>query len=127
MGDGKRAILIVEDDATIRRLLAEMLQAEGYPVAQAEDGAQAACLLENRQPHPEQFCLVLLDMMLPKLDGLGVLQRLASLGSYVPVVAMSANHELLAAAAEAGAQDVVAKPFDITGVLDVVERNCRAA
>ncbi len=126
MGD-ERAILIVEDDAAIRRMLAEMLQAEGYPVAQAEDGTQAACLLENHRPPPEHFCLVLLDMMLPGLDGLGVLQRLAALGSYVPVVAMSANHELLAAAAQAGAHDVVPKPFDLTGMLDVVERNCRAS
>lgn len=61
--------------------------------------------------------------MLPVADGLGVLQELDALGRYAPVVAMSADHGLLARAA--GADATLAKPFDLDRLVTVVKWNCR--
>ena len=122
--DGACTVLVVEDDPPIRALLADLLRSEGYDVAEARDGAEAIRCLDVYAPPPARLCLVFLDMMLPSVDGLGVLQHLAALNSYVPVVAMSANRDLLTAAGQAGAEDTMSKPFDVDRVLDVVERNC---
>ena len=117
-------VLVVEDEPSVRELIADALGIEGYAVVQASDGVEAMRLLDENQPPPDRLCLVLLDMMMPKADGNSVLQYLATLNSYVPVVAMSANRQLLATAAEAGAQATLPKPLDIDMLLGVVERNC---
>ena len=91
---------------------------------EAADGGAAIRSLRAHRPPPENLCLVILDMMLPVADGASVLGALASLGNYVPVVAMSADRDQLLRASRAGAQDVVQKPFDIHRLLAVVERNC---
>jgi two-component system nitrogen regulation response regulator GlnG len=68
--------------------------------------------------------MVLLDMMMPRLDGIDVLHHLSNLGEYVPVVAMSANRELLVEATAAGAKATLPKPFDLDRLSRVVARNC---
>jgi CheY-like chemotaxis protein len=60
-------VLIVEDDASIRDVLADVLADEGYPTLMAEHGADALTCLEQTRP-----CLILLDLMMPVLDGFGV-------------------------------------------------------
>jgi len=117
-------LLLVEDDLTIRTVIAELLTDEGYEVIKAEDGQTAITMLRNHHPPPEALCLVILDMMLPKASGIDVLHTLAELGSYVPVVAVSADREQLRRATEAGADDTLWKPFDLDRLLAVVERNC---
>jgi len=67
---------------------------------------------------------VILDMNLPRVDGLGVLQHLAQLGTSIPVVAMSAVVSNLVAAQARGARDAVLKPFELERFLEVVARNC---
>ncbi|HEX6817859.1 MAG TPA: response regulator, partial [Ktedonobacterales bacterium] len=67
----ERAILVVEDDATLRETLVYNLRAEGYTVLTASDGVQAIDIA-RRQP----LALVLLDLMLPRMDGLEVCRRL---------------------------------------------------
>lgn len=118
------SILVVEDDPTIRLTISELLRDEGHTVIEASDGANAVAVLRARRPPPATLCLVLLDMMLPIIDGVQVLQVLATLGSYVPVVAMSADHVQLLQAVRAGAEATLGKPFDLDRLLDVVERNC---
>ncbi|MGE3271368.1 MAG: two-component system response regulator [Chloroflexota bacterium] len=76
-------------------------------------------------PPPDTLCLVILDMMLPQLDGVQVLTVVTELDRYVPVVAVSANREQLTRAVQAGAGAALAKPFDIEQVMAIVERNCR--
>ena len=120
------AVLVVEDDPAIREFVVEALRDEGYPVQVARDGAEAITALQKGSPPPDRLCLVLLDMMLPKADGVDVLRALTDLGGYVPVVAMSADRARLSEARSAGAQATVAKPYDLNRLIDVVERNCRS-
>ena len=118
-------VLLVEDEPPVRELLADVLRSEGYRVEEARDGAEAIRALDHYLSGSDHLCVVLLDMMLPQVDGIGVLRHLVERGVFVPVVAMSASREHLAAAVEAGAQITVAKPFDLDGLLSVIERNCR--
>ena len=119
------AVLVVEDDPAVRAFVVEALHDEGYPVQVARDGAEAITALHEGAPPPDRLCLVLLDMMLPKADGVDVLRALADLGAYVPVVAMSADRARLSEARAAGAQATVAKPFDLDRLIETVERTCR--
>jgi two-component system, NtrC family, response regulator HydG len=120
----EQVVLLVEDEPSLREMVSEFLQYEGYQVLEARDGKQAVQILNERLPPPEYLCMVLLDMMMPRLDGMDVLHHLANLGEYVPVVAMSANRELLAEAAAAGARATLPKPFDLDRLARVVARNC---
>ena len=71
------------------------------------------------EPSPD---VMLLDMMMPGLDGLGVLTQLQQLPAGIPIVAMSASRAHLAAAAAAGAVATLAKPFDFDEVLAILQR-----
>src|SRR5215207_4968921 len=119
-------VLVVEDEPAIRGLLAEFLRGEGYEVALARDGSEALDLLSGEwvQHHPS---VVLLDMMLPEVDGVSVLKELAARGPQVPVVAMSASYEALGAALAAGANAAVPKPFDLERLLVTLERQTLTA
>ena len=119
------AVLVVEDDPAVRAFVVEALHDEGYPVQVARDGVEAITALREGTPPPDRLCLVLLDMMLPKADGVDVLRALTDLGAYVPVVAMSADRARLSEARAAGAQATVAKPFDLNRLIETVERTCR--
>src|SRR3954462_12541636 len=89
----ERTILVVEDEASVRALVSDVLRDEGFEVEEADDGVQALALLE-REPDPRHnLCTVLLDVMLPHLDGVSLLRQLRAMGTEVPVVAMSASQE----------------------------------
>jgi DNA-binding response OmpR family regulator len=118
------ALLLVEDDSAIREIVSEVLRDEGYEVIEAPDGGSAISVLRAHSPPPDALCLVILDMMLPVADGVEVLRALAELGSYVPVLAVSADRVQLRRATEAGADATLPKPFDLDRLLAVAERNC---
>ena len=101
-------ILIVEDEADIQELLDAYLRDAGYDTALAGDGIEAAALFQR-----ERFDLVLLDVMLPKLDGFTVLRRLRAEGSTTPVLMLTALTDVPARVRglDAGADDYLAKPF----------------
>jgi DNA-binding response OmpR family regulator len=111
--------LIVDDDADIRLLLRLALGAEGHDITEAEDGAAAIARLEADPPD-----LVLLDLMMPVVDGWEVLRSLGERGEAPSVVAVTAlaSHDQrhLVEVLEAGAIDVVAKPFDIEWLVELV-------
>jgi DNA-binding response OmpR family regulator len=117
-------VLVVEDDPGIRELVRLALHEAGFRVEEARDGGEAIRAIDGHRLPPDRLCLVLLDLMLPKVDGLAVLNHLAAQGAKVPVVAMSASREKLQAAAEAGAQEILPKPFDLDKLLEVVGRRC---
>jgi two-component system, OmpR family, response regulator MprA len=117
------SILIVEDDEAVREVLVMFLEDAGYAVEYASDGGAALELLEEGRP-PHQPDLILLDLLIPRVDGLTVLERLATLAPRVPVIAMSASSLHLQRAAAVGARETVQKPFDINRVLAVVARWC---
>jgi DNA-binding response OmpR family regulator len=116
-------ILVVEDQLELLEPLRFRLEAEGYEVCVAADGLTALDEFEARQPD-----LVLLDMMLPKLDGLTVCGRLRS-RSQVPILILSAKAEEanIVAALEVGADDYVPKPFRINEVVARIRALLRRA
>jgi DNA-binding response OmpR family regulator len=103
----RRRILLVEDDPKTRTTVALYLQREGYDVATAEDGVQALEVAAEREPH-----LVVLDLMLPRLDGMAVCRALRERGSaaIIMVTARSTEEDKLAGL-DLGADDYVTKPF----------------
>jgi two-component system KDP operon response regulator KdpE len=105
--------LIVDDEIQIRRLLRVVLEAEGHRVLEAESGRQALSDVALRRPD-----VVLLDLGLPDMDGLVVLQRLRE-WSRVPVLILSVRDrpEEKVAALDAGADDYVTKPFESSELL----------
>jgi len=120
-------VLIVEDDADTREMLALMLTTEGFHAVAAEDGLEALHLLRTvRHRAPEIPCLVLLDLKMPRLGG-GEFRR-AQLGdptvANVPVAVMSGATDAEQRARALGAVATVTKPIDIERLLDVVRRFC---
>lgn len=113
-------ILYVEDDQDIRAVALLALQTlGGFEVEACEDGQQALARAEGFAPQ-----LIVLDVMMPGLDGPATLQRLRALASLrdVPAVFMTAKVQPseVAALREAGAADVIAKPFDPMTLADTL-------
>lgn len=109
-------ILIVDDESKIRRLLAQNLELEGFDVQTASDGAQA---LEVYHKSVEKPDLILLDLMLPEIDGMTMLKRLRK-SSDVPVIILSAKDErpTVIEGFREGADDFVSKPFYIEELME---------
>ena len=102
-------ILLVDDEDSIQKLLAYPLERDGFRVLQARDGAEALELFDG-----ERVDLVVLDLMLPKIDGLEVCKRLRA-GSDVPIIMLTARGDELdkVLGLELGADDYITKPFSI--------------
>jgi len=120
-------VLIVEDDADTREMLATLLATRGFRTVSAEDGLEALHLLRTVRRHsPDTPCLVLLDLKMPRLGGLEF--RKAQLGdptvASVPVAVMSGAADVEQRAQAIGAVAVVAKPIDVDVLLDIVKRYC---
>ena len=113
-----RRVVIAEDEALIRMDLAEMLAEEGYDVVgQAADGEQAIALAESLAPD-----LVILDVKMPRLDGIAAAQRIAE-QRIAPVVMLTAfsQRELVERARDAGAMAYLVKPFSRTDLVPAIE------
>jgi DNA-binding response OmpR family regulator len=112
-GNGSPVVLLVDDDAAIRRSLADGLELEGFEVVPASGGRAALAALESVTP-----AVVVLDLAMPDLDGLEVLRRLRETGDEVPVCILSARDEVddRVRGLEAGADDYVVKPFALEEV-----------
>src|SRR3954447_15191070 len=117
-------ILVVEDEPVLRDLYADCLQRAAYEVEQASDSGEAIRSLDRHRPPPYQISVVLLAMTLPVAGGMAVLHHLAELGNRVPVVAVGACAEQLAAARAAGARETVARPVELADLLTLVARHC---
>jgi response regulator NasT len=113
-----RRVVIAEDEALIRLDLAEMLEEEGYDVVgQAGDGERAVALAEELRPD-----LVVLDVKMPRLDGISAAQRIAE-QRIAPVVILTAfsQRELVERARDAGAMAYLVKPFTKADLVPAVE------
>ena len=125
MADAQRpTVLVVEDEPALRELVVEVLRDAGFEVEEVPDGAAALERLTHCGPCADELCAVVLDLMLPRIDGITVLRRLQQNGPQVPVVALSASSDHLRAARRAGACSTVAKPFDIDHLVETVHRHC---
>lgn len=110
-------ILIVEDDATIARFVELELQHAGFSVLRAGDSPTAIDLLDANE-----IVLVLLDLMLPGIDGIDVARHIRKKGSTVPILMLTARAEThdVVSGFEAGADDYLRKPFEIPELLSRV-------
>jgi two-component system response regulator MprA len=101
-------ILLVDDDEEIRASLRRSLSLEGYKIAQAADGAEALRLAREEPPD-----LVVLDVMLPEVDGLEVCRRLRAADGTLPIIMLTARDAVpdRVAGLETGADDYLVKPF----------------
>jgi two-component system, OmpR family, response regulator MprA len=108
-------ILVVDDERAVRESLRRALELEGYEIELAEDGEQA---LQQLEAAGEPDAMVL-DVLMPKLDGLEVCRRLRSTGSRLPVLMLTARAEVenRVAGLDAGADDYVTKPFALEELL----------
>lgn len=120
-GQNVKCVLIVDDDPDIRDVLDNLLSIYGYRVATAENGADALDKLRRG----EDPCLILLDLMMPVMDGIQF--REAQLSdpalAAIPVVLVSAGGDLAAKAAAVGAEGLT-KPVDMDVLLKTVNRFC---
>jgi len=103
-------ILVVDDERAVRESLQRALELEGYEIELAADGREALVRLENGEPEPDA---VILDVLMPVIDGLEVCRRLRRAGNRVPVLMLTARDEVenRVAGLDAGADDYVPKPF----------------
>jgi CheY-like chemotaxis protein len=119
--DCRRTLLVVEDDLDTREMLQLALEGEGYEVVLAAHGGEGLASLQQARP-----CLILLDMMMPVMNGLEFLKAKESDAELatIPVVVVSAYHHL---ADTLSVADFLPKPIDLHRLLDVAERYCGAA
>ena len=109
-------VFVVDDDAAVRESLGRALRLEGYDVELAADGAEA---LERLESDGADVDLVVLDVLMPAVDGLEVCRRLRRNGSRLPVLMLTARDEVAdrVAGLDAGADDYVVKPFALAELL----------
>lgn len=115
----KKLILIVDDEPRIGKILSRRLALSGYRVLSITSGSEALESVRSQDPD-----IILLDIVMPDMDGFQVLQKLRSF-SNLPVIAFSASTENGPKAIKLGANDFIAKPFDVeelearlTGILN---------
>ena len=121
--EGKKTILIVDDEKTIVDMLFYNLQKEGYNVLEANDGEEGVRIALEQKPD-----LILLDIMLPKMDGLAVCKKIRQTLN-VPILMISAKDEEIdkILGLELGADDYITKPFSVRELLARVKANLRKA
>jgi len=112
-------ILIVDDEASIRKSLEGVLSDEGYSCALADDGADALSRLQSLRPS-----LVLLDIWMPGIDGIETLRRMKAAQPETPVIMMSGHATISTAikATKVGASDFIEKPLELDLVLNAIRR-----
>ena len=120
--DSKKKILIVDDEPSIQDLLVFNLEKEGYKTITASDGEEGVSLALSQNPD-----LILLDVMLPKADGLTVCKRIRQTLSKTPIIMLSAKGEEIdkILGLEIGADDYMTKPFSVRELIARVKANLR--
>lgn len=114
-----KRVLVVEDDADLRNLLRSILEGEGYDVDAAHDGYEALRRLDHRAPD-----LIVLDLMMPRLDGAAFVAQLEQMGLRpgIPILVLSAAERGADEARRIGAEAYVSKPFELLALLDQIAR-----
>lgn len=127
-GHANARLLVVDDEPALRDALESSLAFEGYEVATATDGYEALESVERDRPD-----LVLLDIMMPRMDGLTAVRRMRSRGDTVPVLMLTARDAVgdRVTGLDVGADDYLAKPFELDELLArvraLLRRNALAA
>ncbi|ATB26819.1 response regulator [Melittangium boletus] len=113
-------VLVVDDDPDILEALSEILEAEGFEIRRARNGKEA---LERLEPDPPR--LILLDLMMPVMDGWEFAQRMRQKSSvaHIPIIVLSADRNVGSKASDIGAVGHLAKPFELTDLLKMVHQS----
>jgi len=116
-------VLVVEDDRDSRELLGEMLELSGYRPLLAADGLEALRLLGRERP-----CVILLDLMMPRMDGCAFRQAQLAVEAFraIPVVVVSADPNAERKARDIEAAACLGKPVDPDDVLALVQQYCES-
>ena len=115
-----RCVLVVDDDAVLRRVVRAVLEADGFRVLEAHDGKQGLELAASERPR-----VVILDVMMPGLDGVEVCRRLDHKETKVLMLTALGDVTTEVASLEAGARGYLTKPFSSMELLDRVEELLR--
>jgi two-component system, OmpR family, response regulator len=120
----KRRVLVVDDEENVTHLVSSALRFDGFETVTADNGQSALAAVAESDPD-----LVVLDVMMPGMDGLGVLQNLRAAGSQVPVIFLTARDSASdrIGGLRAGADDYVVKPFSVEELLARVHAVLRRA
>lgn len=108
MNTKKQKVLIIDDEAVLRRLVRRSLEHAGYEVVEACDGAEAFDQVREHRP-----AVVLMDIHMPRLDGIAAIEGIRRIDNDIAVIVMSGDPGRAALALERGASDFIAKPFDL--------------
>jgi CheY-like chemotaxis protein len=114
-----KRILVVDDEPTIRELVADALREAGYQIDLAANGAEALQRMHSHAPHA-----IVLDLMMPLLDGNGFveLKRLNPRFARIPVLMVTAAYGAFDAAERLGADACLTKPFELEALVNAVDR-----
>lgn len=110
-------ILVVEDDDGVRELICSLLEEEGFKVESAEHGEAALALIEQSPPQ-----LILVDIYMPVMNGCAFAQACRQRWGATPIIALTGTEDPVGSADFSIFDDVVTKPFDVSGLLDIVGR-----
>lgn len=110
-------VLVVDDDPDLVQLISGMLEILGYPVVTAANGAEALEAVDRERP-----ALVVLDARMPILDGKGFSNSLKDKGVEIPILVITGAPDARKWAQDIGADGYLAKPFELTDLLEAVQR-----
>jgi DNA-binding response OmpR family regulator len=114
---GDSRVLVVDDDPDLVQLISGMLEILGYPVVTAANGAEALDAVDRERP-----ALVVLDARMPILDGKGFSKSLKDKGMKIPILVITGAPDARKWAQDIGADGYLAKPFELTDLLETVRR-----
>ena len=117
----ERKVLVVDDDAVLRRVVRAVLEADGFRVVEAQDGEQGLAMAASERPS-----VVILDVMMPGLDGVEVCRRLDHNATKVLTLTALGDVSTEVASLKAGARGYLTKPFSSVDLLDRVEELLRS-
>ena len=122
----RRLVLVVDDDPSVRTLVAKALQTQGYEVAEAKDGLAASELLGTMARNPD---LMICDVMMPTIDGFSLARLVKSRKELrsMPIIFLTAKAQAadVKIGISLGARHYVQKPFSIKDLLDKVDKTLR--
>jgi two-component system, chemotaxis family, chemotaxis protein CheY len=121
--EAHHTLLVVDDDMDIRDALQDALELEGYAVQLAADGLEALERLRSSEPRPQ---LILLDLMMPRMDGVSFREALRHERSCsdIPVVVASADLDVRGTVDAMGVAGYLRKPLDLSALLSTVKQLC---
>ena len=115
-----KQILLAEDDAFVRDMIKTVLSSEGYQIDEAKNGLQAVAWM-----HEKAYDLILSDIQMPQMGGMGVLEEARRLQPKTRVILMSGQDADPDQLRELGAFDFIEKPFPLDILLEIIERSFR--